>query len=86
MGRSRETLTPRQRAILVAIRDYREEHDQAPSMREIGRLAGILPTSVVEFHLNSLAARGLLRRRPRIARGLSLTDAGLAALEAEVAA
>ncbi|MDA8212184.1 MAG: hypothetical protein M0021_09945 [Clostridia bacterium] len=44
--------------ILQFIRDYHDEHQWAPSVREIGRAVGLLSTSTVQYHLAELAQQG----------------------------
>lgn len=66
------TLTRRQRDILQSIRAYMDEHNHAPSMREIQDDAGISSVSVVSHHLGVLEARGYLRRTPGIPRSMVL--------------
>lgn len=77
-------LTARQRAILVSIRDFGVVNGWPPTIRQIGAIIGVQSTSVIEHHLKVLTTRGLITRQPGQSRALSLTYAGLAALEAEV--
>jgi repressor LexA len=55
-------LNPRQRAILMVIRDWALRHGHAPSTREIGDAVGLASTSTVSRHLRSLEELGFLRR------------------------
>ncbi|MFQ5591250.1 MAG: LexA family protein [Phycisphaerae bacterium] len=48
--------------LLRALRAYRAEHGVSPTVRELGRLAGVSSTSEVNRHLHELAALGVLRR------------------------
>jgi len=56
------TLTARQRKIVRFISGWVHEHGYSPSMREIGRAAGLNSTSSVEHQLAALQAKGYLRR------------------------
>jgi repressor LexA len=56
------TLTARQRKIVRFISGWIREHGYSPSMREIGRAAGLTSTSSVEHQLAALQAKGYLRR------------------------
>lgn len=77
--RAPKALSPRQIAILECIADAGAV---PPTIREIGLAAGISAKSVVDYHLNRLAGRGLIVRddRARASRGLVMTDAGYAAI------
>lgn len=67
-------LTPRQTAVLTAIRDHTLRHGFAPSTREIGDATGLSSTSSVLHHLRSLHDRGLLSRGEMGRRAVALTD------------
>jgi repressor LexA len=69
-----DTLSPRQRRIIEFLREYRRTHSYPPSIREIGRGAGINSTSVVDHNLNVLAKLGFLRRASEISRGIEILD------------
>jgi repressor LexA len=86
MTRSPRPLTPRQRAILVAIQTHQDEHGWAPTIREIADATGYRWTSVVEYHLRRLEEYGYLVRLERSPRTMRVTAAGEAAMEAEVPA
>lgn len=52
-------LTPRQHAVLDALRAYARAHGgRSPSLRELCRLAGLSSTSVARYTLDALAAQG----------------------------
>ena len=72
-----ETVRPtkKQREILDFIKAFIGEHGYSPSYREI--MTGLNYTSVatVSLHVNSLIARGHLRKRDRSARSLEVVDA-----------
>jgi repressor LexA len=69
-------LTERQRGILRHIWESISERGYPPSIREIGRAAGISSTSVVNYHLERLEDEGLIERDRRHSRGLRLSQAG----------
>lgn len=70
--RDHEGLTPRQRAVLEAVRDLTADQGYPPSLREIGEAVGLSSTSSVTHQVNTLQRAGLLRRDPRRPRAYSL--------------
>ncbi|MCS6845263.1 MAG: transcriptional repressor LexA [Caldilineales bacterium] len=74
-------LSERQQKILDFIRQYIEEHDYPPTIREIGQAVKISSTSVVNYNLDKLVEAGLLERTSDVSRGLRLRD-GARVLEA----
>ncbi len=66
------TLTPRQRGILTAIRDWVVRHGYAPSTREIGDAVGLASTSSVSRHLQALEDLGFLRRGRAVTRPMDV--------------
>jgi repressor LexA len=67
------TLSERQVRIIGFIRSYLEEHNYPPTIREIGKAAGIPSTSVVKYNLERLQQKGLIERSEEVSRGLRLT-------------
>src|SRR5438132_375473 len=67
-------LSARQERMLEFIRDFRDEHGYPPTVREIGRAAGISSTSVVDYNLNVLEKGGHIRRDREISRGIELLN------------
>lgn len=65
-------LTERQRAILSMIHQHVEDHGYPPSVREIGDAVGLKSPSSVHGQLESLEARGYLRRDRTKPRALEL--------------
>lgn len=60
-------------AILEIIVRFSVEHSgRTPTNREIGRLAGISSTSVVNYHLNQLQLLGEIRRDAIASRGIEV--------------
>lgn len=64
--------------ILLAIADHQAREAMPPTMREIGAAVSSISTGHVAHHITALSNKGLIRRRERIARGVWLTEAGLA--------
>ena len=67
-------LTPRQRAILDAIRTSVEQRGYPPSVREIGEGVGLTSPSSVAHQLGTLERLGYLRRDPNRPRALVVAD------------
>lgn len=65
-------LSARQERMIEFIRDFRRQHGYPPTVREIGRAAGISSTSVVDYNLNVLEKGGYIRRDREISRGIEL--------------
>jgi repressor LexA len=65
-------LSARQERMIEFMRDFRIRHGYPPTVREIGRAAGISSTSVVDYNLNVLEKAGYLRRDREISRGIEL--------------
>lgn len=75
---AKKELSDRQKNILHYIAEYTSEHLRPPTIREIGKACTISSTSVVNYNLNRLVEKGLLKRDAEVSRGLSLTDAARA--------
>ena len=67
-----QELTERQRAILAVIQASLDEHGYPPSVREIGDAVGLSSTSSVHAQLETLEARGYLRRDGAKGRAMEL--------------
>ena len=67
-------LSARQERILAFIRDYHAEHNYPPTIREIGKAAGITSTSVVKYNLERLQEKGYINRNKEVSRGLRLVE------------
>ncbi|MYS37209.1 repressor LexA [Streptomyces sp. KhCrAH-43] len=65
MSRRTTGLSPRQEAILRAVREWIAEHGEGPSIREIGARVGLSSTSSVAYQLGRLEALGLISRTGR---------------------
>lgn len=66
------SLSPRQRRILIVIRDFTAEYGYPPTIRQIGEAVGISSTSVVSYNLSVLQRKGYLARDRDVSRGLRL--------------
>lgn len=75
-----EELTPRQETILKLVRNFIADHGYAPTVRELGRLAGLKSPDTVQFHLDNLRAKGLLGEADGRSRALSLPQSQRVAL------
>jgi repressor LexA len=78
-------LNPRQRQILDYLRDHAREHAYPPTVREIGLAVGLSSSSTVQNHLNSLEAKGFIRRDPAKSRTVELVEAAAPAASAVTA-
>jgi repressor LexA len=70
------TLSSRQEQMLAFIREFLSENGYPPSIREIGKAAGISSTSVVNYNLNILERKGFIGRDRTISRGIRLIEEG----------
>lgn len=64
------------RQMVVAIRDYVEEHGYSPSFRDLGAAVGIVSAGSVKYRLSSLRDKGLLTYDDLIPRTIRLTEDG----------
>ena len=62
----------KQERILEFLRDFLEQHDYPPSIRDIQAGCGISSTSVVDYNLKALEAKGAIQRDREISRGIKL--------------
>jgi len=69
------SLTDKQRQILEIIRTHIGQHGHTPTVREIGALVNLSSSCTVKKHLDSLEAKGFLRR-DRYKRSLELMEGG----------
>jgi repressor LexA len=72
MAATTPRLSARQERMLEFIAEFRRKHGYPPTVREIGRAAGISSTSVVDYNLNVLEKGGHIRRDREISRGIEL--------------
>jgi repressor LexA len=69
--------SPRQLEVLRFVHAFRQQHDYAPTHREIGDGVGIASTNGVDDHLRRLEEKGLIRRARLKSRAITVTEAGL---------
>ena len=69
-------LTPRQRRVLEVIRDALERRGYPPTMREIGKAAGLASPSSVSHQLHALETKGFIRRDANLPRALEVLPPG----------
>ena len=69
-------LSPKQQGILKFMRDFIDEHDYPPSIRDIQVGCDISSTSVVDYNLKALERMGYIRRGREVSRAIELLDRG----------
>ena len=67
-------LTDREKEILSLITRLTEERGFPPTIREIGKAAGISSTNGVRYFLDRLEAKGRIRRKDGCSRAIELMD------------
>jgi repressor LexA len=67
-----EPLTKRQKEVLDYITQYIEVHEYAPSYREIAEAFNLGSVATVADHVETLVAKGLLRKNDNSARSLQI--------------
>jgi repressor LexA len=72
-----KSVSRRQQAILQFIEHFLDENDYPPTIRDIQSELDISSTSVVDYNLKALEARGLIRRNSKISRGIELVNRGV---------
>ncbi len=68
------SLTQRQQEILAFVRQFLQENEYPPSIREIMEALNISSTSVVNYNLNALVRQGHITRNRELARGIRLVE------------
>lgn len=68
-----DPLTPRQQEILRYLEGYLEEHEYAPSYREIANALHLRSIATVAEHIETLKQKGYLVNEPTLARSVQLT-------------
>ena len=69
-----QVLSPRQRAVLDAIRAHVTEHGYPPTVREIATAVGFRSSNSADYQLRQLQRLGYLRRDPLRPRALVVLD------------
>src|SRR5215510_12183142 len=67
-------ITARQRRVLDYIKRYFEEHQEAPTIVEIGKEFGMTSSASVHHVVSILEREGLIRRIPNVSRGIELVN------------
>jgi repressor LexA len=67
-------LSERQKCILAVIRDFIDDHQFPPTVRDIQMACEISSTSVVDYNLRILQREGFIRREAEVSRGIELLD------------
>ncbi len=65
-------LSAKQKRIVEYIRDFIDEHDYPPSIRQIQEACAISSTSVVDYNLRILEKLGYIRRDREVSRAIEL--------------
>ena len=69
-------LSAKQQRILDFIREFIEEHDYPPSIRQIQQACDISSTSVVDYNLRILEREGHIRRDREVSRAIEVLHGG----------
>ena len=69
-------LSAKPQRILDCIRDFIEEHDYPPSIRQIQDTCDISSTSVVDYNLRILERQGHIRRDREVSRAIEVLSGG----------
>ena len=69
-------LSAKQQGILDFMREFINEHDYPPSIRDIQVGCGISSTSVVDYNLKALERQGFIRRDREVSRAIELLGRG----------
>lgn len=73
--------TDRQKRVLQFVLSFQGDNGMPPTLREIAKHMGVVSTNAANDYVRALVKRGLLRRRPLISRGLTLTAEGYLCLQ-----
>lgn len=68
------TLTDRQQDVVTFIRAHGRLKGYPPTIREIGKALGIRSTNGVNDHLVALEKKGVIRRDPKVSRGIVVLE------------
>jgi len=69
-------LSAKQQSILQFMREFIDDHDYPPSIRDIQVGCDISSTSVVDYNLKALERLGYIRRDREVSRAIELLDRG----------
>ena len=79
-----EDLSARQQRILQFLKDFIDEKNYPPSIRDIQQGCGVSSTSVVDYNLKKLEEKGHIRRDREVSRAIELLGASAARRPAPV--
>ncbi len=68
-------LSGTQRKVFLYIKDFVENNNYPPSVRDICAAVGLSSTSTVHGHLKRLEQKGLIRRTSKMSRAIEILDA-----------
>lgn len=63
-----------QEKILKFIREFLDEHQMPPTLREIQDHMGFSAIGTIQYHIKSLTDAGMLEVKPKLSRGIMLTQ------------
>jgi repressor LexA len=69
-------LSPKQENILKFMREFIDDKEYPPSIRDIQEGCDISSTSVVDYNLKALETKGFIKRDREVSRGIELLDGG----------
>jgi repressor LexA len=69
-------LSAKQQSILAFLREFIDDHDYPPSIRDIQVGCDVSSTSVVDYNLKALERLGYIRRDREVSRAIELLDRG----------
>jgi len=69
-------LSTKQESILKFMREFIDDRDYPPSIRDIQVGCDISSTSVVDYNLKALEQKGFIRRDREVSRGIEVLDGG----------
>jgi repressor LexA len=72
MARRRKGLGKRHKKILEVFEDFHQKNGYPPSIRELGKMAKISSTSVVNYYLDQLEEEGYIERDRNVSRGIRM--------------
>ena len=81
---AKNTLSERQERMLAFIRDFMDDRQFPPTVRDIQLGCDVSSTSVVDYNLKKLQQMGYLRREREVSRGIELVGEGLRGSKREV--
>lgn len=67
-------ITARQKKVLNYIKHYFDEHEEAPTIAEIGKEFGLSSSASAHHVVSILEREGLIRRIPNVSRGIELIE------------